>query len=176
MKELKSWILVIILAFVTAFVVRTYIIQPYRIEMTSMVSTLHPNDLVLVDKISYKIHPPRRGDIVIIIPPTNKKERYIKRIIGLPGETIEIKNNEVYINGKPLREPYMHSPMPQDMPPTKIPEGYVWVMGDNRSVSLDSRYFGPVPIKNIIGKAVCVYWPFSHIENLDAYSGEKPGP
>jgi signal peptidase I len=173
-KELKSWIIIILLAFITAFVIRTYVIQPYRIEMTSMVSTLHPNDLVLVDKISYKLHPPRRGDVVILIPPTDKKSKYIKRVIGLPGETVAIKNDKVYINGKPLNEPYMHSPMVQDYPETKIPEGYVFVMGDNRSVSLDSRYFGPVPIKNIVGKAVCVYWPFTHVENLDAYSGEKP--
>ena len=174
MKELKSWVIIIILAFATAFVVRTYIVQPYRIEMTSMVSTLYPNDLVMVDKISYKLHAPRRGDVVILIPPTDSKSKYIKRVIGLPGETIAIRNDKVYINGKPLNEPYIHSPMMQNYPEKKIPEGYVFVMGDNRSVSLDSRYFGPVPIKSIVGKAFCVYWPFTHIEDLDAYSGEKP--
>jgi len=173
-KEIRSWIVVILLAFIVAFLVRSFIVQPYRIEMTSMEGTLHPNDLALVDKLSYKIRSPKRGEIIIFTPPIDKKSKYIKRVIGLPGETIEIRNNTVYINGKALNEPYLHSPMLRDYGPEKIKEGYVFAMGDNRSVSLDSRYFGSISTKTIIGRAIVVYWPFKHIENLNAYSGETP--
>jgi signal peptidase I len=174
MKELKSWILIIVLALLFSFLIRTYIIQPYRVDMTSMVSTLYPNDLVLVDKLSYRLHQPSRGDVIVFQPPLDTKDKYIKRIIGLPGETIEIKNNTVYINEKPLNEPYINSPMLGDMQLTEIPDGYIFVMGDNRSVSLDSRSFGSVRISSVVGKAVVVYWPLNHLETLCAYSGEQP--
>jgi signal peptidase I len=174
MKELKSWILIILVAFVLSFLIRYYIIQPYRVDMTSMVNTLHPDDLVLVDKLSYRFHLPRRGDVIVFQPPIDTKDKYIKRVIGLPGETIEVSNNVVYVDGKPLNEPYMYTPMLGDMPPTKVPSDSVFAMGDNRSVSLDSRSFGPVKISSIVGKAVVVYWPLNHLETLCAYSGEKP--
>jgi len=173
-KEIRSWVIIIVLAFVLAFVVRAFVIQPYRIEMDSMMTTLHPNDLILVDKLTYKMRPPKRGEVIVFTPPVNKKSKFIKRVIGLPSETLEIRNNVVYINGKKLNEPYMHSPMLTDYGPIKIPKGYVFVMGDNRSISEDSRYFGPIPIKSIVGRAVVVYLPFRHIENLNAYSGETP--
>ncbi|MGC8757970.1 MAG: signal peptidase I, partial [Caldisericaceae bacterium] len=144
MKELKSWILIIVIAFLLSFLIRTYVIQPYRVDMTSMVNTLHPNDLVLVDKLSYRLHAPQRGDVVVFVPPTMQnikeptlseklkayfdflflrnplpqwpvKDKYIKRIIGLPGETIAVQDNKVYIDGKPLNEPYLGSPMLGDM-------------------------------------------------------------
>lgn len=172
-KELRGWILIIVVAFAIALLLRMYIIQPYRVEMTSMVSTLEPNDLVLVEKISYKFSKPHRGDVVVFRPPNDSTSMYIKRVIGLPGDTISIANDTVYINGKPLEEPYVHSPM-ADMPETAIPEGKVFVMGDNRSVSLDSRSFGPIEISSIIGRAVLVYWPLNHIQTLLAYSGENP--
>jgi signal peptidase I len=174
MSELKSWILIIIIALLLSLLVRVYVVQPYRVEMTSMYNTLTPNDLVLVDKISYRLHAPQRGDVVVFVPPNSLTDKYIKRIIGLPGETIAVQDNKVYIDGKPLNEPYLHSPMLSNMPDTKIPDGYYFVMGDNRSVSLDSRSFGPITMSSIVGKAIFVYWPFNHIEGLCAYSGETP--
>jgi signal peptidase I len=174
MRELRSWILIIIIALLLSLLVRTYVVQPYRVEMTSMYNTLTPNDLVLVDKVSYKLHPPRRGDVVVFVPPNSLNDKYIKRIIGLSGETISVQENTVYIDGIPLNEPYLHSPMLSNLPDTKIPEGYYFVMGDNRSVSLDSRSFGPVQMSSMVGKAIFVYWPFNHIEGLCAYSGETP--
>lgn len=174
MSELKSWILIILVAFTLSFLVRIYVVQPYRVEMTSMLDTLFPNDLVLVDKITYRFQSPKRGDVVVFIPPNNVSEKYIKRVIGLPGDTIEIKDGTTYINGKPMVEPYVYSPMQYDYGPVEVPEGHIFVMGDNRSVSLDSRSFGPVERSSIIGKAVFVYFPFSHIENLNAYSGTNP--
>lgn len=174
MSELKSWILIILVAFLLSFLVRIYVVQPYRVEMTSMLDTLFPNDLVLVDKITYRFQSPKRGDVVVFIPPNNVREKYIKRVIGLPGDTIEIKDGTTYINGKPMVEPYVYSPMRYDYGPVEVPESHIFVMGDNRSVSLDSRSFGPVERSSIIGKAVFVYFPFSHIENLNAYSGTNP--
>ncbi|BAL80737.1 signal peptidase I [Caldisericum exile] len=172
-KELKSWIILIIVAFLISFVLRAYVIQPFRVQMTSMVATLEPNDLVLVEKITYRFSKPHRGDVVVFIPPNNPKDKYIKRVIGLPGETIYIKNDTVYIDGKPLKEPYLNSPM-ADMEPVKVPDGSVFVMGDNRSVSLDSRVFGPIKISSIIGRAILIYWPINHFQFLLAYSGENP--
>jgi signal peptidase I len=172
-KELRSWIYLICIAVVISFLLRIYVIQPYRVQMTSMVATLEPNDLVLVEKVSYRFSKPHRGDVVVFIPPNNPKDKYIKRIIGLPGETVSVQSGVVYINGKPLQEPYVDSPM-SDMPEVKVPYDSVFVMGDNRSVSLDSRAFGPVKISSIIGRAVVVYWPINHFQFLLAYSGEHP--
>ncbi len=174
MEELKSWIAIIVLAFVLSFLIRLYVAQPFRVDMTSMVSTLYPKDLVLVDKLSYRFMTPKRGDVIVFKPPLETVDKYIKRVIGVPGETISVLNNTVYIDGKPLNEPYINSPMIGDLAPTEIPEGYIFAMGDNRSVSLDSRSFGPVSIASVVGKAIVVYWPFNHIENLCAYSGEQP--
>ena len=172
-KELRSWIYLICIAFVISFLLRAYVIQPYRVQMTSMVATLEPNDLVLVEKVSYRFSKPHRGDVVVFIPPNNPRDKYIKRIIGLPGETVSVQSGVVYINGKPLQEPYVDSPM-SDMPEVKVPYDSVFVMGDNRSVSLDSRAFGPVKISSIIGRAVVVYWPINHFQFLLACSGEHP--
>lgn len=174
MKEFFNWILIILVAFILSLAVRAYVVSPYRVEMTSMLDTLHPNDLVLVDKISYKFHSPKRGDVVVFVPPNNPNEKYIKRVIGLPGEIIEVRDNKVYINGAPLEEPYINSPMSYDTGPVEVPEGHVFVMGDNRSVSLDSRSFGPIEFSKIVGKAMFVYFPLNRIESLNAYSGENP--
>ncbi|MGC9072538.1 MAG: signal peptidase I [Caldisericum sp.] len=172
-KELRSWIILILIAFLISFLLRTYVIQPFRVQMTSMVATLEPGDLVLVEKVTYRFSKPHRGDVVVFIPPNSPNDRYIKRVIGLPGETISIKNGTVYIDHKPLHEPYLNSPM-RDMEPVKVPSDSVFVMGDNRSVSLDSRYFGPIKISSIIGRAILVYWPINHFQFLLAYSGEHP--
>ncbi len=173
LKEIRNWIILLVSALLLSFLIRAYVIQPYRVEMTSMVSTLQPNDLVLVEKISYRFHEPNRGDVVVFTPPNNSTDKYIKRVIGLPNETISIQNGVVFINGKPLKEPYINSPM-QDMGEIKIPSDSVFVMGDNRSVSLDSRSFGPIKISSIIGRAIVVYWPLNHFKDLLAYSGENP--
>ncbi len=174
MSDLKSWILVILLAFCLSVLIRVYVVQPYRVEMTSMLETLYPNDLVLVDKLTYRFTSPKRGEVVVFTPPNNLSDKYIKRVIGLPGERIEIRNGKTYINGKPLDEPYIYTPMEYDYGPVEIPEGTVFVMGDNRGVSLDSRSFGPIEITRIVGRALLVYFPFNHMENLNAFSGNSP--
>lgn len=174
MSELKSWILIIIVAFALSFLIRAYVVQPYRVEMTSMLDTLYPDDLVIVDKISYRFRIPKRGEVVVFAPPDDITSKYIKRVIGLPGETISIRNGKVYINGGLLNEPYVNSPTFPDLSEVNVPEGCIFVMGDNRSVSYDSRRFGPIKVDSIVGRALFVYWPFTHLENLCAYSEESP--
>lgn len=123
-----------------------------------MEPTLYGHQRLIIEKLSYHIHPPERGDIVVVRVPQFDKY-LIKRVIGLPGETLEIKNGIVYIDGRPLKEPYVNGVPRGDYRATVIPEGYVFVMGDNRNNSNDSRAFGPIPIKNIVGHAWMRYWP-----------------
>jgi signal peptidase I len=117
----------------------------------------------VVEKISYNFHEPRRGDIVVLKVPQAGSGLLIKRVIGLPGEKIEIKGGKVYINEQPLEEPYLSSQAQRDMKATVVPPKHVFVMGDNRGFSNDSRSFGPVPLDNIVGRAWFSYWPLDRI-------------
>ncbi|MDI6860682.1 MAG: signal peptidase I [Caldisericia bacterium] len=166
LKEIISWILTFLIAFALAFTIRTFIYEPYRVQMSSMNPTLYENDLIMVNKFIYRFREPKRGEIVIFKPPYGDKD-YIKRVIGLPGEIIEIKDGYVYINGKKLNESYIKNTTPGNLGPLKIPEGTIFVMGDNRGNSLDSREFGPIDIKSIDGRADFVFWPINHIKNLN---------
>jgi signal peptidase I len=113
----------------------------------------------VVEKVTYRFHGPRRGDIVVIDLPEAGPELLIKRVIGLPGETISGHGGQVYVDGEPLDELYVTSPGGRDVPEQTIPPLHVFVMGDNRQFSNDSRNFGPVPIDDIIGRAWFSYWP-----------------
>ncbi len=160
----------VVLAAVIFLLVYLFLWQPHRIKGRSMEPNFHDGELILTNKISYRIHEPHRGDVIVFRAPMREDRDYIKRIIGLPGERVMIKGGRVYINGKLLEEPYL----PVDVV-TKagfyLPEGvekvvprhsYV-VMGDNREHSSDSREWGPVPFRNIIGKAWFRYWPVSRM-------------
>ncbi len=135
----------------------------YRIEGSSMYPTLHNGQLVFVDRVSYRLHPPQRGDIIIFDYPLDPKVRFVKRVIGLPGDTISVRDGHVLINGKPLVEPYINGPMNRDMGPVKVRAGQLFVMGDNRNHSNDSRSWGPLDEKYIIGRAFLTYWPPSRM-------------
>jgi len=168
-RELLDWIIIIAIAFGASYGLRRWVVQPYRIQMTSMETTVFPNDLVMVDKLSYRLHEPRRGDVIIFWPPgITTGDPYIKRVIGLPGETVEAKNGRVYVDGKVVDEPYIHGYVMPDFPATPVPQGQLFVMGDNRAVSLDSRSFGTVPMTSIIGRAMFAYWPLNHVVVLRA--------
>ncbi len=162
---------------------RTFVIQSFYIPSASMSPTLQVGNRIVVDKLSYHLHSINRGDIVVFARPPLEDQQYsdlVKRVIGLPGETISSKNCAVYINGKLLNEPWLpkspssctralpDDPYPQyDMPgPVHIPAGEYYVMGDNRTDSEDSRYFGPIPGSLVVGRAVAVVWPFSQIKGL----------
>lgn len=144
----------------------------YFIPSESMLPTLEIDDHVVVTKFSYMNEPPARQDIVVFYYPPNDdlttpKVEYVKRVIGLPGETLEIKDNAVLIDGTPLDEPYIagNTNMP-DFGPLTVPEDAFFVMGDNRNNSNDSRYWGTVGAKHIVGKAHFIYWPIDRIGAL----------
>jgi signal peptidase I len=129
-----------------------------RVDGASMEPTLVSGEYVVVDRVSYRLGSPQRGDIIIFHYPLNPKEEYIKRVIGLPGDEVEIKNNAVYVNGQLLDESYLK--ITTDYAGTwRVPESRLFVLGDNRNNSSDSHDWGTVPMDYVVGKAILVYWP-----------------
>lgn len=161
---------VLLIALVVALVVRVAIAEPRYIPSNSMDPTLHISDRLLVDKISYRWQPPHRGDIVVFNPPAQlvnlgykSGQAFIKRIIGEPGDTLEITAGQVLLNGQPLPESYIAEAPRYEMPALKVPPGYVFVLGDNRNDSNDSHVWGPLPQQNLIGKARLRFWPLDRL-------------
>jgi signal peptidase I len=148
------------------FLIIRFAIQNFNIDGTSMEPGLHNNELVLVDKWGYLFHPPARGDIIIFHAPPEPTQDYVKRIIGLPGDTVTVRGTTVIVDGVTLNETYV-VPRNQGVPTGArtiiseiVPFNEYFVLGDNRAVSSDSRIWGFVPRQNIIGRAALVYWPF----------------
>lgn len=129
-----------------------------RVDSYSMEPTLTRGSLVMVIKLAYKFSTPQRGDVIVFHYPPNPEQQYIKRVIGLPGEQVKIANGQVYINGGLLEEPYIQVPI-QRGGEWQVPENALFVLGDNRNNSADSRVWGMVPLDYVIGKALFVYWP-----------------
>jgi len=153
----------VISAGIIAFIIITFIGQVTVVRGASMEPTLHDNERLIANKISYRFETPERGEIIIFRPPLEIKRNYIKRIIGIPGDKIEIANGEVYVNGEKLEEPYVKNISYENMPPTIVPDDSFFVLGDNRPNSSDSRYWGFVPRKNVVGRAWVVFWPLNKI-------------
>jgi len=153
-------------ALLIALVINLLLAQATVVEGQSMEPTLHDHERVIVEKVSYRIHPPRRGDVVVIHNP-NGEGLLIKRVVGLPGEEVSIQNGRVIIDGRPLDEPWSVHIGGADFPPTSVPADHVFVLGDNRPHSNDSRAFGPVPIGQILGRAWLIYWPPDQIGRVD---------
>ncbi|HUV89642.1 MAG TPA: signal peptidase I [Anaerolineae bacterium] len=146
-------------AVVIALVINLFLAQATQVLGQSMEPNLHSTQRVVVEKITYRlVHGPRRGDVVVIDAP-DQSEMLIKRVVGLPGETIELRNGQVYIDSEPLTEPWVVNPGGGSYGPLTIPPLHVFVMGDNRGASNDSRNFGPVAIEHIVGHAWFSYWP-----------------
>jgi signal peptidase I len=166
-----DWLIIAVAAVGAAFLLRLFVVQQFAVEGQSMLGTLHSGDRVIVNKLSYVAHDPRHGDIVVLkdIKASVEVRDLIKRVIALPGETIEYRDCRLLIDGKPVVEPYLdpslvrqeHCGDPQ--PPVEVETGHVFVMGDNRSASLDSRTvaIGQIPYDNLIGRAFVVVWPKS---------------
>ena len=131
-----------------------------RVDGFSMLPTLNNGEYVLVNRLAYRFGQPARGDIIVFRFPVNPKEDLIKRVIGLPGEEVVITDGQVYVNGTALEEPYIAA-SPRYTSQWSVPEGYLFVLGDNRNDSSDSHSWGLLPINNVVGKAVLVYWPFT---------------
>lgn len=156
----------IIPAVVIAIFINLFLVQATQVLGQSMEPNLHTQQRVLVEKVSYRfLHAPQRGDIVVIdLDKENKADdMLIKRVIGLPGDTIELRGGEVYIDGERLEESWMPNVGGGSYGPTTIPSLHVFVMGDNRGASNDSRSFGPVHVDNLVGRAWFSYWPLENI-------------
>ncbi len=160
-----EWVETIVIALILALILRTFVVQPYEVHLSSMVPTLVEGDFILVSKLAYKLGSAQRGDVVVFIPPNGSDRDYVKRVIGLPGETIDIQDGQVKINGTLLVEPYAKGTTAGGRyNHLEIPQGTVFCMGDNRLNSSDSRNFGPVSITALEGKTVLLFWPFTHFK------------
>ena len=163
MSKIKQWLREllesVLPALVIVLVVNIFLAQATRVEGQSMEPNLHNNERLIIEKISYRFHQPGRGDIVVLRRPNKSVEPLIKRVIGLPGETVRIVEGRVYIDDVPLDEPYLDQATWGDTHAQRVPEDHVFVLGDNRRASNDSRAFGMVPLDDIIGRAWVRYWP-----------------
>lgn len=182
-SKLREYIEAILLAILIAFFIRTFVIQAYKIPSGSMKPTLQIGDHILVSKFNYgvklpfirstliPIGAPKRGDIVVFIYPEDRSKDFIKRLIGLPGDTIEIRDKKILLNGLPWSDPYgVHtdslilpgSVQPRDnFGPARVPKDSIFVIGDNRDESYDSRFWGFVDMKDVLGKAQIIYWSWN---------------
>lgn len=160
-REAAEWILVLAAAAAISFLVNCFIIVNATVPSSSMETTIMTNDRVIGNRLAYLNKSPQRGDIVIFKFPDNPKILYIKRVIGMPGETLEVKNGEVLINGEVMDEPYLNVVTEGDFGPYQIPDGAYFMMGDNRNDSADSRYWKNTFLyrDGIVAKAVFRYWP-----------------
>jgi len=145
-----------------------------RVDGYSMQPTLEDGEFILVNKMSYQWSEIERGDIIVFHFPLNPEEELIKRVIGLPGDKVQVQNNQVYVNGLPLSEPYI-SQLPAYSGEWVVADGYLFVLGDNRNNSNDSKDWGLLPLENIVGKAVLIYWPppmWGVIEHTDVFAAQ----
>lgn len=155
-----------------AIVIRFLIAEPRYIPSDSMMPTLHIGDRLVIEKVSYYLHPPQQGDIVVFQPPVVlqnsniPKPAFIKRIIGQPGQTIEIHDGKVYVDDQPLEENYILEPPAYQWGPAVVPEDQYFVMGDNRNNSNDSHVWGFLPRQNVIGRAQFRFWPLDRIGGM----------
>ncbi len=168
MRGAVEWVVILVGALIVAIVVKTFLLQAFYIPSASMEPTLKVGDRVLVNKLSYDFHDVRRGDIVVFGSPPGEDnpqiKDLIKRVIGLPNDSVEGRDGRVYINGNPLREPYLPAgTSTSTFGPEKVPPGHLWVMGDNRSNSKDSRFFHTISENLVVGRAFIRVWPISSI-------------
>jgi len=152
------------------FLVAQAMMQSVKVVGASMEPSLHNGQYIVVSKAAYWLHPPRRGDIIVFHSPQNQDQDIIKRVIATPGETVEIREGKVYINGSPLDEPYIAEEPYYNLQPQDVPEDSYFVLGDNRNHSSDSHVWGVVPEGNIVGKAWICYWPPSEWQSVPNHS------
>jgi signal peptidase I len=155
----------LIMAVILYFLIDT-VVGRVRVENISMQPTLHEGQFILVNKMAYRLGDFQRGDVIVFHYPRNPEEDYIKRVIGLPGDDVMISDGQVVVNGQVLDEPYIASP-PQYNNSWMVPEGQVFVLGDNRNQSSDSHSWGYVPAENVVGKALVIYWPLDDLKILN---------
>lgn len=169
-SQVKETLFTILIALVLALIIRAFILQTFYIPTGSMIPTIMPGDRIIALKFWYYIAPLKRGDIVVFKSPEEPKI-LVKRLVGLPGDTILIKDGKVYINGKPWEDKKIshvryYAVGPYGVGEQKVPEGEYYMLGDNSANSDDSRFWGFAPRRNILGKAVVTYWPITHMKIL----------
>ncbi len=173
-KEAKEWAQSLVWALVLTLIIRTFVIQAFKIPSGSMRLTLVEGDKLFVNKFIYRFEEPQRGDIVVFKYPEDPKKDFIKRLVALEGETIEIRDGSVYVNDRKLTDPetfakfYYFNQGPYGVPGEKVtvPADHYYVLGDNSAYSRDSRWWGFVPKKNVIGKALVRWWPPTRIGSI----------
>ena len=170
MKRILDTLQPIVMAFAVFMMIYLFLFQPHKVDGSSMYPNFHDKEYILTDKVSYRKGSPQRGDVVIFHAPPPANSDYIKRIVGLPGETIMVKSGYVFINGQRLPELYLpttfltlEKSFLRDGVPYQIPAGYYMMFGDNRNYSSDSRELGPISKSAIVGKAWVRYWPADKI-------------
>jgi signal peptidase I len=159
--SLRAWMRDLGLSVLVSAFIIVFLYQPVRVEGTSMLPNLEDHDRLFINKLAFRVGEVQRGDVVVFQYPRDHSKSYIKRVIGLPGDQVAIDHGRVILNGKPLKEPYVPARYSDDrsQPAMVIPDDQFFVMGDHRSISSDSRDFGPVDRELIYGKASFVYWP-----------------
>lgn len=171
--QIRENIVILAIALGLSLLIRTFVAEPRFIPSDSMFPTLEINDRLVIEKVSYYLKSPQFGDIIVFTPPSQLQEigygadqAFIKRIIGKPGQTIEVKNGRVYIDNQPQFERYIAEEPHYQLPPVKVPENSYFVMGDNRNDSNDSHVWGFLPKENIIGRAVFRFWPIERFGGI----------
>lgn len=176
LSTFASFLIMVAIVVVAYFGLRTFVVGTYEIPSGSMLDTIQIGDRVFSEKVSYYFRDPEQGDIITFTDPENPQRTLIKRVIAVGGQTVNLKNGYVYVDGKKLDEPYTEGK--QSLPlttaygvtvtyPYTVPDGYLWVMGDNRTNSADSRYFGAVSKDSVTGHANFTFWPLNRIGTLD---------
>lgn len=167
-QEIKDWVVSILIAVILAFFIRYFVVELYMVEGPSMRPTLVNSERLIVNKFIYRFKEPQRNDIIIFRYPRDPSRDFIKRVIAVSGDTIEIKDGRVFLNGQLLNEPYILEKTRSSYSLATVPPGTVFVMGDNRNNSEDSRFrdVGFVPFELIKGKAIMIFWPIDNIKTL----------
>lgn len=170
----KEWGRELLIALVLALIIRSEVAEARKVPTPSMVPTVLPGDRLLAEKIIYRFTGPKRGDIVVFTPPfapdkgyveefLGMQEDYLKRVIALPGETVEVRHGKVLIDGQPLEEPYLQAAPRYTMAPQRVPEGKIFVLGDNRNQSYDSHLWGMLDLESVHSRAFFRFWPLDRM-------------
>lgn len=175
LRNIVELVAIVLVALAVAWGLTNFVVKPYEIPSGSMLETIQLGDKVLSEKISYYTRSPEQGEIVTFIDPEDSDRTLIKRVVAVGGQTVDLKDGVVYVDGKALDEskytlgkPSYELEGPANISyPYTVPEGYIWCMGDNRTNSSDSRYFGPVSVKSVTGHAFFTYWPLSDFGPLE---------
>lgn len=174
-RRFISFLVMVAIVVVGAWLLRAFVVEPFQIPSASMEETIMTGDMVFAEKITYNFEDPQPGDVVVFSDPQVPSRTLIKRVIATEGQTVDLRNGVVFVDGVPLDEPYTDGLPSEPLNttgnieisyPYTVPNGCVWVMGDNRTNSSDSRYFGPILKDTVFGKAFVIYWPFENFALL----------